>query len=241
MRNGLRVSLTSAGRQFAYRVHAVMLELGEAADDLRRGHRANSLSVSMLPSFAARWLLPRLGRFMESHPEISVNVHASLALVYFNRDEVDMAIRFGRGNLPDLEAEKLMDDEYFPVASPKFNRGRLPAHPWELAKFRLIRCDDESWQPWFAAASLKLSEPSGPIFNDSGLVVQAAVDGRGIALVRRRIAEGDLAAGTLVRLFDVAIPAPGSNYLVWPKGKLSPNGSVFREWLLGEEKRMANN
>lgn len=236
-RNGRRVALTGDGRAFAERVRAALREIGEAANSFRRPERANRLTVSLLPSFAARWLMPRIGRFMAKHPEISVNVHASLALVDFERDEVDLAIRFGRGDWPRVEAEKFMDDEYFPVASPRFNRGRLPARPAELAQYRLVTSDDEPWAPWFRAAGVKLAEPEGPIFSDSSMVVQAAVDGRGIALARRSIAEGDLAAGNLVRLFDIAIPASGSYYLVRPEGPPSEKVAAFRTWMLEEKRR----
>jgi len=236
-RNGRRVVLTGDGRVFADRVRAALRDIGQAADALRRPARANRLTVSLLPSFAARWLMPRIGRFMAAHPEIAMNVHTSIAFVDFGRDEVDMAIRYGNGDWPKLEVEKFLDDEYFPVASPRFNRGRLPARPADLAQLPLITSDGEPWTPWFKAAGLKLEEPQGPIFDDANLMVQAAIDGRGIALVRRSIAEGDLAAGTLVRLFDVAITAPGSYYLVRPRGPAPHKVLAFRAWMLEEKKR----
>jgi LysR family transcriptional regulator, glycine cleavage system transcriptional activator len=236
-RNGRRVVLTADGRLFADRVRAALREIGEAAESFRKPGRANRLTVSLLPSFAARWLMPRIGRFMAAHPEITMNVHTSITLVDFERDEVDLAIRFGNGDWPKLEIEKFMDDEYFPVASPRFNRGRLPAQPAELARLPLISSDGDPWAPWFKAAGLKLAEPAGPIFHDLSLAVQAAIDARGIALVRRSIAEGDLAAGTLMRLFDVAIPASGSYYLVRPRGTAPQKVLAFRAWMLQEKKR----
>ena len=237
LRNGRRVSLTAAGRHFAERVRAALRDLAEAAQFVRRAGHDRVLTVSMLPSFAARWLLPRMGRFMQRHPAIAVNIHTSLTLVDFQRDEVDLAIRFGRGDWPDLEAQKFLDDEFFPVASPRFNRGRLPARPSDLGKFQLMRSNDELWTPWFRAAGVKLEEPRSPLFSDSSLVLQAAADKRGIALARRTIVEADLQTGKLVRLFDIAVPAAGANYLVWPKGKLSANAALFRDWLLEERQR----
>ena len=237
LRNGRRVSLTAAGRHFAERVRAALRDLAEAAQFVRRAEHDRVLTVSMLPSFAARWLLPRMGRFMQRHPAIAVNIHTSLTLVDFQRDEVDLAIRFGRGDWPDLEAQKFLDDEFFPVASPRFNRGRLPARPSDLGKFQLMRSHDELWTPWFRAAGVKLEEPRSPIFSDSSLVLQAAADKRGIALARRTIVEADLQTGKLVRLFDIAVPATGANYLVWPKGKLAANAALFRDWLLEERQR----
>lgn len=234
-RNGKRVSLTEAGRHLAGRVGAALREIADAAQVVRRRDRGRALTVSTLPSFAARWLMPRLGRFMEQHPEIDVNLHTSVALVDLERDEVDLAIRFGKGDWAGLEALKFMDDELFPVASPGFNRGRLPRRPAELAKLRLMRSDDEFWTPWFQAAGLRgIDEPQSPVFSDSALLLQAAVDGQGIALARRSIAEDDLRAKRLVRLFDIAAPAQGANYLVWPKGRLAANAALLRDWLLKE-------
>jgi len=236
-RNGRRVMLTADGNALADRIRAALREISEAMESVARRDRNNQLTVSMLPSFAARWLMPRLGRFMEKHPDIPVNVHASLALADFARDGVDMAVRFGQGGWPNLEAEKFMDDERFPVASPRLNRGKLPARPAELAKFRLLSTDDEPWTPWFRAAGVNLPEPKGTMFNDAAMMVQAAVDGRGIAFARRSIAEGDLVAGNLVRLFDIAVKATESYYLVWPKGKPAAKVLAFRDWIFAEKKR----
>lgn len=236
-RNGRRVSLTGDGRQFAERVRGALRDIADAANAFRRPDRANRLTVSMLPSFAARWLMPRLGRFLAAHPEIAVNVHASMELADFERDEVDMAVRFGRGGWPGLEVERFMDDEYFPVASPNLNNGRLPEKPADLVRFPLMTPGDEPWAQWFKAAGMEVPRPSGPIFNDAGLLLQAAIDGRGIALTRRSIAEGDMAAGNLVRLFDVSVKAPESYYLVWPLGRASEKVLAFRAWMLEEKKR----
>ena len=132
MRSGRRVVLTNVGRHFAERVRAALQELGEAAQFVRRSKGERAISVSMTPGFAARWLMPRLGRFMERHPTIAVNMHASNTRVDFERDQVDLAVRFGRAPWPDVEAQKFLDEEFFHVASPRFNRGRLPAQPSEL-------------------------------------------------------------------------------------------------------------
>jgi len=237
LRNGRRVALTNAGRHFAERVRAALQELVEAAQFIRRSEVERAVSVSMLPSFAARWLMPRLGRFMERHPAIAVNIHTSITLVDFQRDDVDLAIRFGSGHWPDLEAHKFLDEEFYPVVSARFNRGRRPASPAELGKFQLLRSSDEPWTPWFRAAGVRLKEPHSLIFTDSNLLLQAALDGRGIALARSSIAEADVRAGKLVRLFKLAVPAHGASYLVWPKGRLSANATLFRDWLLEERRR----
>ena len=236
-RNGRRVTLTADGKVLADRVRAALHDISDAMESVARRDRNHRLTVSMVPSFAARWLMPRLGRFMAKHPDIAVNVHASLALVDFARDGADMAVRFGRGGWPNVEVEKFMDDQRFPVASPRLNGGKLPTRPAELAKFRLLSTDDEPWTPWFRAAGVKLPEPVGPMFNDAAMMVQAAVDGRGIAFARRSISEADLAAGNLVRLFDIALKAEESYYLIWPKGKPPAKVLAFRDWMFAEKKR----
>jgi LysR family glycine cleavage system transcriptional activator len=234
-RNGKRVALTAAGRRFAESVGAALRDIADAAQAVRRSARdGDALTVSTMPSFAARWLLPRLGRFMERHPRIAVTVHTSNTLVDLERDEVDLAIRWGAGRWAGLEAEKFMEDEFFPVASPRFNRGKLPSRPADLARFRLMSADGEPWMPWFRAAGVKLEEPRGPSFTDSSHLLQAVADGRGIGLGRRSLAEGDLRSGNLVKLFDITLPAHAANYLVWPKGKLSANAALLRDWLLIE-------
>jgi len=153
------------------------------------------------------------------------------------RRGADDDVRFGEGRWPDLEVHKFMDEEFFPVASPRFNRGKLPAQPSELGKFQLMRSSDEPWTPWFRAAGVRLKEPHSLIFTDSNLLLQAALDGRGIALARSSIAEADVRARKLVRLFKLAVPAHGASYLVWPKGRLSANATLFRDWLLEERRR----
>src|SRR4051812_46558215 len=127
-RHGKRVALTIAGKGFAERVRAALGEIAQAADALRV-RRDDRLSVSVLPSFASRWLMPRLIRFMDANPELEVNVTATTALADFAADEIDVAIRFGGGPWPPLVCEQFLDDEYFPVTSPRFNKGKLPKKP----------------------------------------------------------------------------------------------------------------
>src|SRR5689334_3547184 len=217
-RHGKRVSLTPAGRAFAERIRGALEEIARAAEEAGSKRRAQRLTVSVLPSFASRWLMPRLIRFMDAHPKVEVNVIASTALANFAAEEVDVAIRFGRGPWPGLACEHFLDDEYFPVASPRINRGRLPKTPADLAGFRLIREDRDYWREWMGAAKVGLEvPPTGPLFNDSTYSLQAAARGEGIALARRSIVGEDLERGTLVKLFDVTVPSRESYWFVSPK------------------------
>ena len=236
-RHGKRVALTAAGRTFAERVRAALNEIAAAANTLR-ARRDDRLNISVLPSFASRWLMPRLIRFMDAHPQMEVNVVASTALANFREDEVDVAIRFGIGPWPALACEMFLEDEYFPVASPKFNRGKLPKTPRDLLATRIIREDRDYWQPWFDKAGIPIEEASaarGPLFNDSTYALQAAARGEGIALARRSIVQEDLDRGVLRRLFDIQVPSRERYWFVSAKeGAEQPKVKAFREWVRKE-------
>jgi LysR family glycine cleavage system transcriptional activator len=236
VRHGKRVTLTSAGRTFAERVRSALDEIAVASEMVRPARRDDRLTVSVLPSFASRWLMPRLIRFMEANPKIEVNVNASVALADFARDEIDVAIRFGVGPWAGLVCEKFLDDEYFPVASPKMNRGKLPRTPKDLLGVRLMREDRDYWQRWFDVAGVPLDQPiEGPLFNDSTYSLQAAARGEGVALARRSIIGEDLERGTLKRLFDIAVPCRESYWFVSPKEMAdAARVRAFRDWVKQE-------
>lgn len=235
-RHGKRISVTPEGEQFAAVLRRALSDMAAAADALRADSRQRKLTVTALPSFAARWLSPRLGHFIERHPDLEVMLQSSNHLTDFVRESVDVGIRFGKGNYPGLAVEKVMDDYFYPVASPRFNGGKLPRTPQKLAQSTLLRCEGEPWTPWFRAAGLDCPEPvRGLIFQDSSMLVRAAAEGHGIALARHAIAITELQSGELVRLTDVTIECPQSYYLVCPPGALQkPQVQAFRDWLFAE-------
>jgi len=239
-RHGKRVALTPAGRAFAERVRGALDEIAQAAEQLRT-RRDDRLTVSVLPSFASRWLMPRLIRFMDAHPKIEVNVIASTALANFRDDEIDVAIRFGGGPWPPHVCEVFLEDEYFPVASPKLNGGKLPKTPRDLLATRIIREDRDYWTFWFDAVGVPIEEAKaarGPLFNDSTYALQAAARGEGIALARRSIVAEDLERGTLKRLFDVTVPSRERYWFVSPKETAdTPKVKAFRKWVKDELKQ----
>ena len=235
-RHGKRVALTVEGRVFAERVRNALQEIAQAAEALGDRRRDHRLTVSVLPSFASRWLMPRLIRFMDANPGIEVNVMASTTLANFAADEVDIAIRFGRGPWPPLACEEFLDDEYFPVASPKMNRGKLPKEPKDLLGVRIMREDRDYWKRWFEAAGVPLAQPlEGPSFNDSTYSLQAAARGEGVALARRSIVTEDLQRGTLKRLFRTSVPSIETYWFVSPKALAdTPKVKAFRDWVKSE-------
>ena len=236
-RHGRRVALTPAGRAFAERVRAALAEIARAAEAARPRRQGSRLTVSVLPSFASRWLMPRLIRFMDAHPKMEVNVIASSSLADFAGEGIDVAIRFGPGPWPPFACERFLDDEFFPVASPRFNRGRLPKHPEELLKLRLIREDRDYWNDWFIAAGVPIGAPGvpGPIFNDATYSMLAAARGEGIAMARMSVVRDDLERGTLKRLFRLSVPARERYWFVAPREKFeSAPVKAFRDWVKAE-------
>ncbi|MDP9108267.1 MAG: transcriptional regulator GcvA [Pseudomonadota bacterium] len=235
-RNGKRIALTAEGQQLALRVRHALTDLVDATALMRARGGQKRLTITALPSFAARWLSPRLGGYIESHPELEVALQSSSQIADLEHGDIDIAIRFGAGVYPDLCSELLMHDYYYPVASPNFLGGSLPSTPKELSRKMLLRCDLEPWLPWFKAAGLARAEPTGGlIYQDSSMLIRAAVDGEGIALARHAIAQPDIASGQLVRLFDVSIRCPSSYFLVYHERALErAQVAEFRRWILAE-------
>ncbi len=235
-RAGRGVRLTDEGERLAGRVRSALSELADAMREAADHANPRQLRVSVMPSFAARWLLPRIGSFLAAYPQIDLDVRASATLVDFRRDDVDVAIRYGSGHYPGLGVEHLMDDIYFPVCSPHIAGGRVPARPADLADHLLLRSENEFWQPWFVAAGLDWPEPTrGPTFNDASHVMQAAIEGQGIALARTSLIGNDLTNRVLVRLFDVTVLSPHRYFLVYPLRRAdSPKLDSLRTWLKRE-------
>ena len=239
-RAGRGIRLTDEGTRFATRVRVALSELAEAVREVTEHSNPRQFRVSVMPSFAARWLLPRIGRFFAAHRDIDLDVRATSVLVDFRRDDADAAIRYGGGNYADVISEHLLDDVYFPVCSHKIEGG-VPKRPSDLSRYLLLRSDSEVWQRWFHAAGLDWAEPTrGPMFNDDSHLMQAAIEGQGIALARSSLIGNDLVNGVLVRLFDIEVPSPWRYYLVYPASLAqSPKLAVFRKWLVDEIERDA--
>lgn len=235
-RSGRQMRATDIGRQLAQDVRATLDALAAAVERVRGAESANSITVSVLPSFAAAWLVARLGGFLERHPQVELRLESTTALADFRNDGVDVAIRYGSGNWEDLECVKLFDDEVFPTMSPKLRRSERIRTPADLTRVPLLRIRNQSWAPWFAAAGVNQTEPRrGPVFNDSELALQAAIQGQGVVLARGSLASAKLRAGVLVAPFKQRIASPQTCYLVYPpQHARKPSVQLFRDWLLEE-------
>ncbi len=235
VRHGRQVKITSDALKFAQFLGKAFADIALATDALRGDNLAKRLTVTSIPSFAARWLAPRLGRFIDLHPDIEVVLQSSGQLQDLGRGGIDVGIRFGRGNYPGLVVERLMGDVYYPVVSPHYRGGRLPQTPRQLPGLTLLR-SVEPWTPWLRAAGVDMAEPSGGVmFEDLSMLIRSAADGNGVALVRHVVAMQEIASGQLVRLFDIATPCPDEYFFVAPAAAAErPQVVAFRDWLREE-------
>ncbi len=243
-RQGRRLILTNEAQIIVPVIREFMEGLNRALQDIQNIDSRKSIRVSLVPSLAMKWLLPRLRRFNEIYPDIDVWVSTTDDLVDFTDGEVDLAIRLGNGVYPNLHVDLLLEEYVFPVCSNDLiDRLGKPSTPEDLLRYPLLyRYSHDAcsrWRDWFRDAGINVkSLPRGSQFPDSGMAAQAAVDHQGVALARSAIVEDDLANGRLVKLFDVYSPSPLSHYLVYPEKSVElPRIAAFRSWLLDEADR----
>jgi LysR family glycine cleavage system transcriptional activator len=232
-----RLALTEAGREYLGVVRDALDRIALGTDRLVQRQRGGVLTISTSPDFAAKWLVHRLGRFAESHPAIDLRVSASGHHVDFAREDVDVAIRHGDGSWPGLDAVRLCAERLFPVCSPQLLAGRKRiTRATDLLKLPLLRlAESDAWARWFAAAGLADATLRGPTLDRASMVIDAAIDGQGVALARTALAAWDLINGRLVRPVDLSLPLRSTYWVVCPRATAkTPKLVVMRDWLLAE-------
>ena len=238
-RTGRGLELTRDGQAWLKELSAIFARLREVNRRLRRQAKGERpvVSLTTLPSFAARWLVPRLGGFIAQHPDIDLRISASEAVVDFAQEPIDVGIRFGPGPYPGLLAEKLLDDFFVVVAAPAL-AARLKK-PADLLRQTLLFDDHEdAWPRWFQLLEVK----APPItryhqLTDSSLLVEAAVRGQGVALARWSLIQDELSAERLLRVFPraQALPVGHAYSLVGLRETFRrPEVAAFRDWLRRE-------
>ncbi len=235
--------LTDAAQTALPALREAFDRLAEAASLLTAAVDGRRLTLTAAPSFAAKWLVPRLGAFEQKHPQVDVWLSAGLELVDLTAGEVDIAIRYGAGRYPGLEIKRLMSETVIPVISPTLLADIPLDTPDDLKRHILLHdgspdTDDScpDWSMWLAARGLRgVDGMRGPRFNQSSLVIEAAVNGRGVALAKRTIAQADLDAGRLVAPLQIATAVDFAYYLVHPKAKgRLPQVKAFIGWIEAE-------
>jgi LysR family transcriptional regulator, glycine cleavage system transcriptional activator len=233
-----RLLITEQGREYLAVLRDAFDRIALGTERLRERQTSGVLTVSTSPDFAAKWLVNRLGHFLEAHPEIDLRVSATMHHVDFAREDVDVAVRHGEGDWPGLDSVRLAPEELFPVCSPKLMSGpRAVRVPADVIKHPLLHMEDrQNWARWLDAAGVRdTGAVHGPVLNRASMLIDAAVDGQGIALARTTLAAWDLINGRLVRPFPIAMRLTKSYWIVSPKATAAvPKIRAFRDWLLAE-------
>lgn len=241
----VRLVATDAALRALPDIRAGFDRLSLGLDRLKEGAVGGVLTVTVSPAFAAKWLLPRFERFQAICPETDVRLETNLKPVDFVAQRVDVGVRYGAGTWPGLTADKLIGEEIFPVCSPELlRRHRCLDTPAGLGAVTLIHDLSmeghpgfPTWDKWFEKAKIICAAASRSMkINNSAAVLQAVIEGRGVALARGVMAHDDLAAGRLVRLFsEIQFESELAYYVVYrPECASLPRLMVFRDWLMNE-------
>lgn len=241
------IELTASAQVLLPGLSEAFTGIQSAVRRLRAHNDTGTLTVTASPSLAAKWLVLRLHRFQEQHPEIDVRISATDEVVDLTRGDFDIAIRYGCGKYPGLEVELLFTNEVFPACSPQLLSSGAPLRtPEDLSRHTLIHDQAverdplvPTWAMWLKAAGVK-NPPAGAglTFNSISLALDAAIAGQGVVLAYSNIAAADLAAERLVRLFSLALPDQFAYYIVTAPGALErPKVRAFRNWLRQEADR----
>ena len=245
IRHNRAISLTPQGELIAPGVHDAFEQLSRTMYKLRRSTGANVLTVSAGPAFTSKWLAPRLYRFLVRHPELDARVSASLTAVNLEHGDVDVALRFGRGEYPHCTSMKLFDEYVIPLCSPSL-RDTPPGitEPNDLRRYNLIHDDSHvglfevpDWAEWLHRAGADRVDAArhGLYFNVPDHALNAAIAGAVVVLGREVIASADIEAGRLVAPFQLKIKTDYSFYAVWLKARSNePAIQAFIRWLEDE-------
>lgn len=237
--------LTDAGQACLPGLREGFDRLAEAVEAVHARDESQPLTVSVAPSFGAKWLVPRLYRFSRANPGIDVRIDASMRVVDLLREDVDVAVRYGPGNYPGMRVDLLMAETVAPVCSPRLMEGPdALREPGDLCRHTLLHLSDSGvggdgypdWRMWLQAAGVTDCDGGrGPTFSLASLAVQSAVDGQGVALVGHALVGDDIAAGRLIEPFELTIPLRFAYYVVSPVATAdNPRTAAFRDWLLHE-------
>lgn len=238
------IELTPSAQVLLPGLSEAFAEIRASVGRLRAHNDTGTLTVTASPSFAGKWLVLRLYRFQELHPEIDVRISASDNLVDLATGDFDMGIRYGTGRYPGLVVEKLMENEVFPACSPQLVTGGPPLKTPEDLRYHQLIYDQgvdrdplaATWPMWLRAAGVKdMPAGHGISFSGSHLALDAAIAGHGVVLAYSTLAAADLAAGRLVRPFALSLPDRFAYYIVTAPGALErPKVKAFRDWLREE-------
>lgn len=234
-----RVVLTDAGKLYLNDVGRVMSGLKDATSRIMAcGGNPNLLNLAVLPTFATRWLMPRLNDFIQKHPGVTINLATRLVPFDFGIEPFDAGIHYGSPNWAGAVTHHLMDEDTVPVCSPKLEAEQHIKKPSDLVRTVLLHQTTRpgAWTEWFEMTKVKNAHAlRGPRFEQFTMIAQAAVCDLGVALLPKLLIEEELASGKLVILFDQSIRSANSYYLVVPETKTSSMlTGAFTQWIIGQ-------
>jgi LysR family glycine cleavage system transcriptional activator len=231
-----RLTLTDQGKALLPDVIEAFDRVSSAVASLSREQYSNVLSVRLAPSFAAKWLSPRLKYFWLQYPEIDLRLYHAHPAVDFDREDIDIAVTYGKGDWPGVVSEKLLSLDFFPVCSPSFLNTDKPLTDLHNLRYYALLHDAnyECWRDWLALAGIDDIEASrGTIIDDTNVLIQAAMDGQGIALGSTTFVADLLDSGRLIKPFDISLVNEFAYHVVYPAAHLhNPAVRAFKEWLL---------
>jgi LysR family glycine cleavage system transcriptional activator len=231
------IFLTEVGQSYLPPIRNAFRQMAEATQRVAVA-ADTTLTVSVTPFFAASWLVPRLKRFQDIHPDADLRILTSSALADFSRDRVDVAIRHGLGRYPGLHSDRVLVVEIVPVAAPSLvaEKGR-PTRAADLVHWPHVHdAEQKGWHLWFQSQRVEeTAAPRGPSFDDSGLLLKAVLSGQGAGLLPAAMIATELEEGRLIRLADTALLDEFAYYLVYPEASHNrPKIAAFRSWILKE-------
>lgn len=234
------LALTDAGRRYRVSVEDAFRKLEQGTADLLGPDLSRPLTISLTSEIGARWLMPRFERFRAMHPDVDTAILSTYKLVDLKAGEADLALRYGSGDWPGLELETILEFRVSPVCSPALAEDMAGLAPGEaLARQTIISSNYDYWRPWLDAAGVTDFRSKGRLqFGDYSMALSAAIDGQGVLLGYSGYVDSDIAAGRLVRPFDLHVPIGTGYYLVYAKERLAdPRVRAFRDWVLAEIER----
>jgi LysR family transcriptional regulator, glycine cleavage system transcriptional activator len=236
IRTGRGVKLTESGSRFGSILTPLFDRMAQAVREAAAQGMVRTLQVSAEPAIASRWIVPRLGRFNELHPDIELAIDPTSRLVDFRAGEADLGIRYGLGRWDDVEIAKLSDCVSFPVCAPRLISERAQLKPADLRDFNLLHEQRKQWwADWLALAGVSdVEDWRGTVFQNH-LAIEAAEAGQGFALGDQILVTDAILEGRLARPFDLDMKDHGAYFIVRARGsKETAPARAFREWLLGE-------
>jgi len=236
VRTPRKLVLTEQGKTLLPDVIEAFDKVSNAIGAIKQEPSSKMISVRLAPSFAAKWLSPRLKFFWLQYPEIDLCLYHAHPAVDFDREEIDIAVTYGKGDWPGVVVDPILSLDFFPVCTPAFMSNDKPLSDIDNLRYYSLLHDAnyECWADWLKLANIDgINAIKGTIIDDTNVLIQAAVDGQGVALGSTTFVQDLLDSGKLIKPFDITLENEFAYYIVCPEAHLkNPSVQAFKNWLL---------